>query len=205
MGVPQEKSQDQKQTQKLTFKEYIKLEKDNNQKYEYHDGFVIAMAGGTRNHARIGKNVTTELDSIFKKEGDKCEVFNSDTKLGFQDKSKYLYPDVMVVCGDIEETRSNQDVTNPVLIVEVLSKSAEDVDREDKFSLYKHIPSLEYYVLISQDKPHIEIYRKIKSESNTTLWEIKVVEGIDENLLFPTLNIKISFKDIYRNVEFKKK
>ncbi|PIY08546.1 MAG: hypothetical protein COZ18_11715 [Flexibacter sp. CG_4_10_14_3_um_filter_32_15] len=87
MGLPKEELQ----PQKLTFQEYINLERENNQKYEYHDGFVIAMAGGTINHSRIGKNVVSEIDAILKKQGDKCEVFNSDTKLAFQDKKKYLY------------------------------------------------------------------------------------------------------------------
>ena len=198
MGLPKEELK----SQKLTFREYINLEKENNQKYEYHDGFVIAMAGGTRNHSRISTNITSKLFSILEEKGDKCEVFNSDTKLGFQDKSKYLYPDAMVVCGDIEESRHNQDITNPIIIIEVLSKSTEELDRKDKFGLYKQVPSLEYYVLISQDKPQIEVYRKMKVEDNKSLWQIEIITGMDKMLVFPTLDIEISFSSIYKKVEF---
>ncbi|PIY07756.1 MAG: hypothetical protein COZ18_15720 [Flexibacter sp. CG_4_10_14_3_um_filter_32_15] len=198
MGLPKEELK----SQKLTFQEYINLEKENNQKYEYHDGFVIAMAGGTRNHSRISTNITSKLFSILEEKGDKCEVFNSDTKLGFQDKSKYLYPDAMVVCGDIEESRHNQDITNPIIIIEVLSKSTEELDRKDKFGLYKQVPSLEYYVLISQDKPQIEVYRKMKVEDNKSLWQIEIITGMDKMLVFPTLDIEISFSSIYKKVEF---
>lgn len=198
MGFPKEEIK----PQKLTFQEYINLEKENNQKYEYYDGFVIAMAGGTRNHSRISTNITSKLFSILEEKGDKCEVFNSDTKLGFQDKSKYLYPNAMVVCGDVEESRHNQDITNPIIIIEVLSKSTEELDRKDKFGLYKQVPSLEYYVLISQDKPQIEVYRKMKVEDNKSLWQIEIITGIDKMLVFPTLDIEISFALIYKKVEF---
>lgn len=198
MGLPKEELK----PKRLTFQEYINLEKENNQKYEYHDGFVIVMAGGTRNHSRISTNITSKLFSVLEEKGDKCEVFNSDTKLGFQDKSKYLYPDAMVVCGDIEESRHNQDITNPIIIIEVLSKSTEELDRKDKFGLYKQVPSLEYYVLISQDKPQIEVYRKMKVEDNKSLWQIEIITGIDKMLVFPTLDIEISFSLIYKKVEF---
>ncbi len=202
MGLPKEEVQ----PQKLTFQEYINLERENDQKYEYHDGFVIAMAGGTINHSRISGNIFGKIWSLLDSKGDKCEVFNSDTKLAFQDKKKYLYPDAMVVCGEIEESEhKNHGVTNPIIIIEVLSKSTEELDREDKFSLYKQIPSLEYYVLISQDKPEIEIYRRMKLEkqdTNKSLWQIETLTGIDKTLSFPTLDLEIPFTDIYRKVEF---
>ncbi|WP_338815037.1 Uma2 family endonuclease [Bernardetia sp. Wsw4-3y2] len=202
MGLPKEELQ----PQKLTFQEYINLERENDQKYEYHDGFVIAMAGGTINHSRISGNIFGKFWSLLNEKGGDCEVLNSDTKLAFQDKKKYLYPDAMVVCGEVEESEhKNHGVTNPIIIIEVLSKSTEELDREDKFSLYKQIPSLEYYVLILQDKPQLEIYRRMKLEkqdANKSLWQIETITGIEKMLSFPTLDIKIPFTDIYRKVEF---
>ena len=204
MGLP--KQELELEPQQLTFQEYIKLEKENNQKYEYHDGFLVAMAGGTNDHARICKNIVSEIDSVFKKQGDKCEVFNSDIKLAFKDKKKYLYPDAMVVCGEVEESENkNYGVTNPLIIIEVLSKSTQDFDREDKFGLYKQIASLEYYILISQDKPDIEMYRRMKldkQDTNKSLWQIETLTGIDKTLSFPTLDLEIPFTDIYRKIEF---
>ncbi|WP_375559154.1 Uma2 family endonuclease [Bernardetia sp. OM2101] len=184
MGLPKE---DQK-PQKLTFQEYINLERENDQKYEYHDGFVIAMAGGTINHSRISGNIFGKFWSLLDEKGGSCEVFNSDTKLAFQDKKKYLYPDAMVVCGEVEESEhKNHGITNPIIIIEVLSKSTEELDREDKFSLYKQIPSLEYYVLILQDKPQLEIYRRMKLEKqdpNKSLWQIETITGIEKSYIF---------------------
>ncbi len=206
MGLPKEEQEQELEPQKLTFQEYIKLEKENNQKYQYHDGFLVAMAGGTNDHARIGGNIFGVLWSSFYSKGGECEVFNSDTKLAFKDKKKYLYPDAMVVCGEVEESENkNYGVTNPIIVIEVLSKSTQEFDREDEFGLYKQIASLEYYILISQDKPKIEIYRKMKVEkqdTNKSLWQIETITGIDKTLSFPTLDLEIPFTDIYRKVEF---
>jgi Uma2 family endonuclease len=210
MGLPKEELKEQK----LTFEEYIKVEQENNQKYEYHDGFIIAMAGGTMNHSRICKNITSKVDAILEKQGDKCEIFNSDTKLGFKDKKKYLYPDAMIVCGEIEDTENkNQALTNPKVIIEVLSKSTQGYDKEKKFLLYMLVPSLEYYVLIEQEEPKIYIYHRIKRDlvqneivqeksENKSLWQFEVLTGIDKTLSFPTLDIHIPFADIYRKVKF---
>jgi Uma2 family endonuclease len=209
MGQPQEEVKEQK----LTFEEYIKIEQENGQKYEYYDGFIIAMSGGTLNHARIAKNITSKIDTILENKGDKCEIFGSDAKLAIEVKNAYVYPDAMIVCGEIEDSKhQNHALTNPKVIIEVLSKSTKGYDKEDKFFLYMLVPSLEYYVLIEQEEPKIHVYHRMKTnltqdkkEENTkSLWQIETITGIDKILSFPTLDLEIPFTDIYRKVKFEK-
>jgi len=213
MGLPKEETKKELKEQKLTFEEYIKIEQENDQKYEYHDGFIVAMAGGTMNHARICGNVYGKIWSLLDSKYGECDIFNSDTKLGLEDKNKYLYPDAMIVCGETEGAKhQNHALTNPKVIIEVLSKSTQDYDKEDKFSLYKQIQSLEYYVLIAQNKPQIEMYRKMrtekqngrdkKNEDTISLWQIETITGIDKILSFPTLDLEIPFTAIYRKIKF---
>ncbi|WP_375560619.1 Uma2 family endonuclease [Bernardetia sp. OM2101] len=162
------------------------------------------------NHARIAKNITSKIDAILEKGGDKCEIFGSDAKLAIEVKNNYVYPDAMIVCGDVEDSKhQNHALTNPKIIIEVLSKSTKGYDKDGKFLLYMLVPSLEYYVLIEQEEPKIHIYHKMKTESTQnekdatkSLWQIETLTGIDKMLSFPTLDIYVPFTDIYRKVAF---
>lgn len=208
MELREEKQSEEIVPQKLTFEEYIKIEQENDQKYEYHDGFIVAMSGGSLNHARLCTNVSAEIHAAIKKKTNKCEVFGSETKLAIEVENKCLYPDAMIICGEVKESEhQNQAVTNPNVIVEVLSKSTEKYDKKDKFRLYRQIESLEYYVLIEQDVYQIEVHRKMdtKKGKNISLWQIEIIKGIDNMLSFPTLDIEISFADIYKNIKFEDK
>jgi Uma2 family endonuclease len=208
MGLRDEKQSEEIIPQKLTFEEYIRIEQENGQKYEYHDGFIVAMSGGSLNHARLCTNISAEIHADIKKKGDKCETFGSEAKLAIEVENKYLYPDAMIICGEVKESEhQNQAVTNPNVIIEVLSKSTEKYDKKDKFRLYRQIESLEYYVLIEQDSYQIEVHRKMdtKKGGNISLWQIEVITGIDSMLSFPTLDIEISFADIYKNIKFEDK
>jgi len=208
MGQPKEEVKEQK----LTFEEYIAKEQENDQKYEYYDGFIVAMSGGTLNHARISKNLVSKVDAILEKQGDKCEIFGSDAKLAIEIKNSYVYPDAMIVCGEIEESKhQNHALTNPKIIIEVLSKSTKGYDKQGKFFLYMLVASLEYYVLIEQEEPKIHLYHRIKTsltqeekeEGKTeSLWQFETLTGIDKTLSFPTLDLEISFTDIYRKIKF---
>ena len=196
----------QKQTQPLTFEEYVEIEEHNNQKYEYHDGYIVAMAGGTFYHSVICTNVQGKIWAILDDKDGTCQVVNSDAKLSIQIKNKYVYPDCMVICGYVEKNEEQKEaVTNPTVIIEVLSKSTAGSDRGDKFFAYKKIPSLQQYILIEQDKPQIDIYTRNKvvgeSEENM-LWKIDRIEGLDSFLELTSIDIKVSLKSIYKNVEF---
>lgn len=194
------------QTQPLTFEEYVEIEEHNNQKYEYHDGYIEAMAGGTVEHAVISTNVQSKIWAILDDKNGNCQVINSDAKLHIQKKNKYVYPDCMVICGDVERNEEQKEaVTNPTVIIEVLSKSTAAYDRGDKFFTYKKIKSLQQYVLIEQDKPQIDIYTRNKivgENEENMLWKIERIEGLESFLELTSIDIKVSLKSIYKNVEF---
>ncbi|MGB3548479.1 MAG: Uma2 family endonuclease [Saprospiraceae bacterium] len=182
----------------LSPREYVQLERDTNTKYEYHDGMVYSMAGGTANHGLVCGNVFGELRSGLLAKGSRCEVLNSEIKLSIAEGNRYLYPDTMVICGKIERSPTSiEAVTNPTLVVEVLSKSTADYDRGDKFFLYRQLPTLQQYVLVEPDRPQVDIYTR-----RGDLWHISRVTNMDELVSFASLGIEVPLSKLYRNIEF---
>ena len=182
----------------VSIEEYIAIEKANDTKYEYHDGSIYAMAGGTLNHALICGNIFGEMRTSLRTKGKKCTTINSEAKLRIEVKNSYVYPDAMVVCGNIETSDRKPDaVTNPTLIVKVLSKSTAAYDRGDKFYLYRQIESLQEYVLIEQEKAEIEVYTK-----KGNLWQLTRFSGMDADLILSSLDIEIKLSEIYEDVVF---
>jgi Uma2 family endonuclease len=195
----------QKQTQPLTFEEYVEIEQYNNQKYEYHNGFIEAMAVGTFSHGTICGNVFGEIYSDLRGKNGTCKAINSEIKLAIETKNNYLYPDCMVVCGEVEKHETKDAITNPKVIIEVLSKSTEGYDRGDKFFWYKKIKSLQQYILIEQDKPQIDIYSRNQvtdENEENTLWKIERIKGLESNLNLTSIDLVISLKSIYKDVFF---
>ncbi len=183
----------------LSVKEYIQQEIESNTKYEFHNGKIYALAGGTLNHGLISGNVYSEMRNKLKENGSQCLPFNSDIKLNIELSKSYVYPDTMVICGDIE--RSDEDsnsVTNPVLIVEVLSKSTAEYDRGDKFHLYRKIPSFKEYVLIEQKKYVVDVHYK---SNNSDLWRITRYEGLDKIVKLQSIGVEISMEELYFRTE----
>ena len=183
------------QIQTHSLEEYIKLEQQTETKYEYHEGFVYAMAGATFEHTAISSNIFGELVMSFQDKKN-CRSFNSDLKIHIQKKNKYLYPDATVVCDDIQKSEILEGaITNPTIIIEVLSESTEKYDRGDKFFFYKQLPSLKEYILIDQYQAQIDIY-----ERKGDLWKISRIEGMGENLTIPSISVEIPLENIYRDV-----
>lgn len=179
----------------LTVEDYIQQEIKADTKYEYHNGKTFALAGGTVNHGKISGNVYVEIRNRLKESNSSCLPFNSDVKLYIDKSNSYVYPDAMVICNDaINSTEEKNAVKNPILIIEVLSKSTSAYDRGDKFYLYRQISTLKEYVLIEQDKYVVDIHYK---ESNSDLWRITRYEGINTIVNFQSLNIEISMQDLY--------
>jgi Uma2 family endonuclease len=133
-------------------------------KHEWFDGVVYAMSRGTPEHGRLTSRATIVLGNALPAE---CQVYSSDTMLFIEPANLATYADLSVVCGPLETftVRKNgkslgQAVTNPVVLVEVLSDATERYDRDGKFQAYKRIVSLREYVLISQEEPRIEVFRR---------------------------------------------
>ncbi len=183
----------------LTIKDYFELELTSNMKYEFHNGKVYALSGGTINHGRISGNVYSEIRQGLKEKAANCETFNSDVKLYIEKKNTFVYPDTMVICDKVQTSDEEKNsVTNPILIVEVLSKSTSDYDRGEKFYLYRQISSLQEYVLIEQYKRVVEVYSR---NQGSDLWSINRYETKDEKIIFKSLALEIEINELYRNID----
>ncbi|MDX1521377.1 MAG: Uma2 family endonuclease [Anaerolineae bacterium] len=175
--------------------EYLALEAEAEYRSEYYQGEIFAMTGGSANHNRIAKNFLIELEVAF---GEKpCEAFINDMRLLVKPKGLYTYPDVMVICGNIEFVEGRDDtVTNPVVIIEVLSKSTEGYDRGVKFELYRALTSLQDYILIDQAKIHVEHFHKLDDGR----WVLQEFNSLENSLPIKTIEVSIPLKRIYHKV-----
>jgi Uma2 family endonuclease len=142
-----------------SFREYLDLEEASNVRHEYADGQIYAMAGGTPEHAALAVSVSAALHGQLA--GGPCRVFSSDLRVRVPASGVATYPDVTVVCGPLDrDPESPTSVTNPVVLVEILSDATEEYDRGEKFDQYKQLASLLEYVLVSQREPLIEVHRR---------------------------------------------
>ncbi len=140
----------------MTPQEYLEWEEQQPIKYEYIDGEVLAMTGGTLPHNSIALNLASALKTHLRGKG--CKVFIADAKVGVSTNGPFHYPDVMVTCDNRDQTARNV-VYHPCLIVEVLSPGTEGFDRGKKFKHYRRIDTLKEYVIIDGEKMNVECYR----------------------------------------------
>ncbi|AFZ25682.1 hypothetical protein Cylst_3544 [Cylindrospermum stagnale PCC 7417] len=180
-----------------TAEEYLELEEAAEYKSEYIDGQIIPMAGGTVNHNRIAGNFYAGLNIAFRQQ--EYEVFNSDMRLWIPQKRIYTYPDVMIVAGEPEFFNNRQDIIlNPQVIIEVLSKSTKAYDREDKFEAYRTIPTFQEYLLIDQNRIHVEQF----SKSGKKRWTLCEYDEEDVAIALSSVPFEISLQDLYNKVKF---
>lgn len=181
--------------QKMTAAEYLDWERQQVERHEFYDGEVFSQAGGTRRHSLIGTNAAGVIRNLLA--GGDCQVHGSDMRIEIEATGSYVYPDVSVVCPPVEG-KGDDVISNPVLIVEVLSPSTEDFDRGTKFGYYRQIPSLRDYLVISQDQARIEHHFLNEGE----LWSLRDVEGVDEVLHLASLRHDLPLTEVYSKVEF---
>jgi Uma2 family endonuclease len=144
---------------RMTAPEYLAWEREQTTKHEFHAGEVFAMAGGSPRHNFLSAAVIGELRSALK--GRPCHVLSPDQRIGTPDGTRYMYADAVVVCGGVRTESSAPDVlTNPAIVVEVLSPSTEPYDRAEKWESYERTPSLSDYVLVAQNSVRVEHYRR---------------------------------------------
>lgn len=176
-----------------SYEEYIAYERDSGMKHEFEDGRILAMAGGSRRHNALASRVSAALENA-RKPG--CVAFQSDQRIRILATGKAAYPDASLVCGTIEgdpADPTDATITNPALIVEVLSPSTEEEDRGNKWHHYQLIPSLREYVLVSQAHARVERYRRLASGdweySVHTTGTVRLLEGatLDLRLLYDEL------------------
>jgi Uma2 family endonuclease len=192
----------QTQTEKryYTREEYLAMEEAAEYKSEYLDGEIVPMAGGTTNHNHIIVNLVAHLK--FALRGQNYNLFTSDVRLWIPGYRRYTYPDIMVIGGEpVYETDSATTVTNPLIIIEVLSKSTRSYDQSDKFRCYRSIAEFQEYILIDQYKFYIEQFAK----NSDGKWVLTEYESPDALLTMGSINFQISFSDIYEMVNFQMK
>ena len=180
-----------------TLEDYRQLEKTAEFRSEYRDGEIVPMTGGTINYNRITGNIYACLKYALR--GKNAEAFMNDLRLWIPRYRRGTYPDVMVISGQPVFSEGRKDeILNPVLIVEVLSNSTEDFDRENKFRFYRSIPEFREYVLVDQYEFLVEQY--IKNESGQ--WLFQEYEGETSTVSFASVGVQMSTIDIYEAVVF---
>lgn len=180
---------------RMTVEEYFELEKKSEVRHEYYNGDVFAMAGSTLNHNRIVGKVRNLLSNHFLPRG--CDVFSENVKVKVSD-IYYPYPDVVVTCAPVDIS-GTYVVQQPTILVEVVSKHSETRDRRFKLRQYKTIPSLKYYLLVSQLEYDVELYSQ--PEGND-LWTWRSFEEMEDIIRFDAFNFEMPLKAIYENITF---
>jgi len=175
----------------LTEEQYLQIERLAETKSEFHDGQMFAMAGGSPNHSLLANRIGALLDRQVPPE---CRVFNADLRIKVASAGLYTYADCSVVCGDLQFSGDQQDgVINPLLIVEVLSPSTEGYDRGKKFELYRTIQSFREYLIVHQDRRHVEHYSKQEDGS----WLLREHSGMEGSVVLARLGGRVSLADLY--------
>ncbi|EIC21217.1 Uma2 family endonuclease [Thiorhodovibrio frisius] len=184
--------------QSLSFEEWLEAERASLEgKTEYFGGEVFAMAGGSEAHNLIAGNVHAELRASFK--GRPCYAYTSDMKVWIASVELGAYPDAMVICGEREFRDGRRDVvTNPSLIVEVLSDSTELYDRGKKFEHYRKLPSLQGYLLLSQQQVSAELFQR----DGDGRWFLRDYNQLDQSIDLPWLDVSLPLSEVYDKVEF---
>jgi Uma2 family endonuclease len=189
----------QLQTPKRSYtpEEYLELEEAADYKSEYRDGEIVPMTGGTTNHNKIALNFAANLK--FALRGQDYDIYIGDVRLWIPRYRQYTYPDVMVIQGEpIYTGTSTTTVMNPLLIVEVLSKSTKNYDLGDKFIYYRSIPEFKEYILIDQTKYHVMQYTKTLEGR----WFLTEYESEETILELSSIEFQINLKEIYEKVNF---
>ena len=181
---------------RLTPEEYLRIERAAEWKSEYIDGEMFAMARASPRHVLIVGNLVRELGNQLRESP--CGVYSADLRVATDRRRHYTYPDVVVICDPLQFVDEQRDtVTNPRLIAEVLSESTEKYDRGAKFERYRAVPTLSEYLLVSQDRIHVELFQRGDNEWILREWNDPAAE-ID----LVSLRCRLKIAEIYAKVYF---
>lgn len=180
---------------RLTVEEYLAWEETNFEKHEYIDGEVRRMAGAARKHNQISMNTGSWLWQQLADSD--CLILSSDMRAKVGD-TRYVYPDLSVVCGEAQFARDNEmELVNPVLVIEVTSPSTMDIDRDEKMVLYFEVPSIQAYLIIDQHRVCAEL--SLRADAG---WRTTSYEDLDDVVPLAVLNCKLPMKQVYRGIQF---
>jgi Uma2 family endonuclease len=182
-----------------TFEEYLKLEDGADGKSEYVYGQIVPIASVSTNHNGVALNFGAELNFAFKRQD--YRVYTNDVKLWIPQMLINVYPDVMVIAGEPEYYNQRTDiVTNPQIIIEVLSKSTQSYDKEGKFEAYRTIETFQEYLLIDPSRVRVEQFHKTGRKN----WSFREYDEEDETVNLNSVAFQITMQDLYNKVKFDK-
>ncbi len=188
MGLPKLKT-------KISVEDYLDGEDVSDRRHEYINGEVYLMAGASDNHNIIAGNIFANLWGHLR--DDSCQPFMENMKLKASE-DKFYYPDIFVACDESPESSFYRE--EPILIIEVLSPSTREIDRREKLGVYQQIPSVQEYIIIEQEKVHIELHRRQPDGNWITYFYNK--GDFDEIIEFQSVGMEITLDEIYRRVKF---
>ena len=182
----------------MTLEEYLELEENSPIKHEYLDGHVYAMAGGTLDHGAIATNIITLLRSHLR--GGPCRVYNSDVKVRLGPR-RFVYPDASVACAERDRVNGRATfITDPRLVVEVLSLSTAQYDQGDKFAMYGQLDSLADYVLVSTNQRRVEVRTRVAGDA----WPAHVFVPGDD-IVLESLDLRVPLAAFYEDIELEER
>ena len=186
------------QERKYSLEEYFDLEMSSDARYEYWNGEVFCMSGVSENHAQIEINLVAWLTTKLRTR--ECRVFPANMRIKVPSLPPYRYADLSLLCGrpSFEKIGGVDVLTNPTLIIEVLSESTEAYDRGDKFTHYKSIPDFREYLLVAQHRPHVTQY--VKQEDGS--WNYCEVNDLAASIALPSLDCALKLNEVYQDVTF---
>jgi len=177
--------------------EYLARERISPTKNEYFDGEIFAMSGASIAHNEIFGNLFLTLGNALK--GKSCRAYGSDLRIYINENGLYTYPDISIICGKPETTDDQKDtITNPSVLIEILSKSTRDYDKGRKFFLYKNIPTLQEYILIDSLNILVKIFRR--NEDNS--WTLTEYTKESDSFSILTIDLTVRMNDVYEKLKF---
>ncbi len=191
-----------REPKKYSLEDYLRREERSMNKYEFYDGQIIKLPNAKFKHNLIATNTSFAIKTALRLISKKYLVVGDGQKIYIEPENISVYPDGIVIC-EKPEYFDNQEylITNPLLVVEVLSRSTQAYDRTTKFDLYKNLPSFKEYVLIDSRKCSVET--RFREESD--LWRIRTETTLENAVTFNAIGISIALKDIYDNIVFTEK
>jgi Uma2 family endonuclease len=180
---------------KYTVEEYLEREERSETKHEFYQGEIFAMTGASFRRVKITQNLARSLGNRL--DGKPCQPLGNEMRLSVNSIGLYTYPDFSIVCGEpMFDARNPNTLTNPTLLIEILSPSTERYDRTTKFGFYRQIPTLREYVLVSQHEARIEIFRRDQED-----WKFSDAVGLEATISLASVDCVLPLAEVYKGVE----
>jgi Uma2 family endonuclease len=181
---------------RYTINDYLEIERSTGNRYEFHDGELFEVEGASLNHNWIVSNTFGDVAAFLKNK--ECKAFTSQLKVFAKSQNSITYPDLVIVCGDVETTKEFEDVvTNPSVIIEIVSPSTGDYDHGKKFQLYRELASLKEYILISSMEIRVEKFTR----QGSTRWTMEEYIHPNQAFTIESIGLPLSLLDVYANTD----